>query len=76
MTDDDYLTLKKEADDAEAKARAYMKSEMEEIPAAIQWLKCTALRLDMCLRHGEKYNGYPGVDGHESEYDPRDLFGV
>ena len=73
-TDDDYLQLKKKADKAEHEA-LLLESQNMDINAGLQWFKCIAMRLDMALRHGEKYNGYPGIDGQESQFDPRDLLG-
>ena len=67
-TDDDYLKLKREADNAEREALK-LESQNMDINSGLQWFKCIALRLDMALRHAEKYNGYPGVEGHEHDFD-------
>ena len=66
--DDTYLHLKREADKAE-------KHGLEEeigTEAGVAYLKCIALRLEMCLRHAESYNGFPGEEGHQ----PMDLSGL
>ena len=72
-TNDSYIDLKRKADEAEKQALK-LESENMDINSGLQWFKCIAMRLDMALRHAEKYNGYPGVDGHESDFDPRNLF--